>query len=51
MAFDRLYPLAALAALPMSLLACGSSGGGGNMPEGTHYHYVTNDLLVPTNNN
>ena len=50
MAFHRPYLYAALAALPLSLLACGSSGGGGNNPTGMHYHYVTNQLLVPTNN-
>jgi hypothetical protein len=46
MAFLR--PLIFAAALSsMSLLACGSSGGGAT-PEGTHYHYVASRILVPT---
>jgi hypothetical protein len=50
MAFHRLSLFAAAAAPPLSLAACSSSsGGGGNgMPEGMHYHYVANQLLVPT---
>jgi hypothetical protein len=38
-----------LAALPMSLLACGGEDGQ-PIPEGTHYHYVANTVLVPTSN-
>jgi hypothetical protein len=51
MAFHRPYLYAALATLPMSLLACGGGGSSGNNPTGMHYHYVANQLLVPTNNN
>ncbi len=47
MAFHRSLLLATL--VPMSLVACGSSGT--VVPEGTHYHYVANRVLVPTNNN
>jgi hypothetical protein len=47
MAFHRLSLLAAF--LPMSLVACGSPDT--IVPEGTHYHYVVDKTLVPTNNN
>jgi hypothetical protein len=43
--------LLAAALMPMSLVACGGDDGGGNVtPEGTHYHYVANQVFVPTSN-
>ncbi len=49
MAFFRPFLFAA-ALIPMSFAACG--GGTDTItPEGTHYHYVVNKALVPTNNN
>ena len=48
MAF-RPFMLAA-ALIPMSLVACGGDDGGNVVPEGTHYHYVSNTVLVPTSN-
>jgi hypothetical protein len=50
MAFPRLYRFVALAALPLSFAACGSSGGGQPTPEGPHYQYVTDELDVPVSN-
>ena len=47
MAFIRPYMFAAL--LPMSLVACGSDTSQPK-PEGMHYHYVANQINVPTNN-
>ncbi len=47
MAFHRPFIFAAL--LPASLVACGSSGGQ-PVPQGMHYHYVVNQINVPTNN-
>lgn len=42
--------LLAAAVLP-SLVACGGDEGGGNIvPEGEHYSYVANKVLVPTTN-
>jgi hypothetical protein len=42
--------LLAAAVLP-SVVACGGDDGEGNIvPEGTHYHYVANQVLVPTTN-
>ena len=40
-----------LAILPMSLIACGSSGGGDDVviPEGQHYHFVVDSTTVPAN--
>jgi hypothetical protein len=50
MAFHRSLIAASLFALvPASLVACGGSDT--IVPEGTHYHYVANKALVPTNNN
>jgi hypothetical protein len=46
MAFHRQYLFVTLAALSMSLVACGSDGGG-TKPTGTHYKYVTSQLSVP----
>src|SRR5215471_2883908 len=46
MAFIRSSLIAAL--VPASLFAC--SGGGQPKPEGMHYHYVVNQINVPTNN-
>jgi hypothetical protein len=48
MAFHRPLLLASLVAL-IPLSACGGSDT--IVPEGTHYHYVANKALVPTNNN
>jgi hypothetical protein len=48
MAFHRSLLLSAL--IPTSLFACGG-GSDTIVPEGTHYHYVANKVLVPTNNN
>ena len=43
--------LLAAALMPVSLVACGGDDGGGNVtPEGTHYHYVANQVFVPTSN-
>src|SRR6478672_9959941 len=41
-----------LTLLPLSLAAAcgGDSGGGTIVPEGMHYHYVANQVNVPTNN-
>ena len=56
MAFHRPFLFAALAVLPMSLVACGGGSSGSKadgsvMPQGMHYKYVANQLLVPTTNN
>jgi len=48
MAF-RPFLLAAAVSLPMSLVACGG-GDDQPTPEGTHYHYVTNQVFIPTTN-
>ncbi|HEY5923638.1 MAG TPA: hypothetical protein VIV11_18280 [Kofleriaceae bacterium] len=48
MAF-RPFMLAA-ALIPTSLVACGGDDGGNVVPEGMHYHYVANTVLVPTSN-
>jgi hypothetical protein len=48
MAF-RPFLLAAVL-MPMSLVACGGDDGGNVVPEGTHYHYVANNVYVPTSN-
>ncbi|HEX5062243.1 MAG TPA: hypothetical protein VFV99_22890 [Kofleriaceae bacterium] len=48
MAF-RPFLLAAAAMLPMSLVACGGDDGQ-PVPEGTHYHFVANQVFVPTSN-
>jgi len=52
MAFHR--PIAAVLGsvlLPLSLIACGGSGGGGTItPTGAHNHYVANSILIPSNN-
>ncbi len=41
---------AMLAILPMSLIACGSSGGDNTItPEGMHYHFVMDSATVPAN--
>lgn len=43
--------LLAAAVLPVSLVACGGDDGEGNVvPEGEHYKYVANKVLVPTTN-
>ncbi|MGE5186423.1 MAG: hypothetical protein ACM31C_30415 [Acidobacteriota bacterium] len=47
MAFHRPFIFAAL--LPASLIACGSDSGQ-PVPQGAHYHYVVNQINVPTNN-
>jgi hypothetical protein len=47
MAF-RPFLFAAAALVPMSLVACGGDDGGQPTPEGMHYHYVANKVLVPT---
>lgn len=44
----RPYLLAA-AVLP-SLISCGGGDDGTVIPEGTHYHYVASEVLVPTTN-
>jgi hypothetical protein len=50
MAFFRSTLLAA-ALLPMTLAACGGDDGDSQpIPEGEHYHYVTNKAFVPTTN-
>lgn len=50
MAFFRSTLLAA-ALLPMTLAACGGDDGESQpIPEGEHYHYVTNKAFVPTTN-
>src|SRR5262245_35881969 len=41
--------LFAAAVLPLSLVACGGDDGP-VVPEGMHYHYVGNQVLVPTTN-
>jgi len=41
----------AVAALPLTLAACGDDGGGTVIPEGTHYQFVSKHAYVPTNNN
>ena len=44
----RPFLLAAMSALPLSLVACGSSSGeGAIVPEGTHYGYVVSKVSVP----
>ena len=49
MAF-RPFLFAAVAVMP-SMFACGSDSGDANVvPEGEHYHYVANKVLVPTTN-
>src|SRR5262245_39525082 len=46
---SNLLVAAASLSLSLSLVACG--GDDSNVvPEGEHYHYVTNQLLVPTTN-
>lgn len=40
-----------LAALPLTLIACGGDDGGTVIPEGEHYQFVANAAAVPTNNN
>ncbi len=41
--------LLAAALMPMSLVACGGDDGA-VVPMGTHYHYVANQVFVPTSN-
>ena len=49
MVLTRSLLLAAACALPLSIVACGSSTGGGGtpVPEGTHYGYVVSKANVP----
>jgi hypothetical protein len=49
MAFHR--PLIAASILALIPLASACGGSDTIVPEGTHYHYVANKALVPTNNN
>ena len=43
-------PFLLAAALVPSFVACGGDDGGNVIPEGTHYHYIANKVLVPTTN-
>jgi hypothetical protein len=43
-------PFLLAAALIPSFVACGGDDGGTVIPEGTHYHYIANKVLVPTTN-
>lgn len=43
-------PFMLAAALLPSVVACGGDEEGNVVPEGTHYHYVANQVLVPTTN-